>query len=189
MTPPAGFKVPPASTQTKAFPPDVRHRADVIAHLAEERGWRIGAELGTAEGKTAARVLIRCPDVTLITVDRWAADPKNEGPETWAEWPHGAHEAAARERLARFGRRARIIKADTERAAGMTENASLDFVFIDADHSFAGVLGDIMAWRPKLRPGGALMGHDAAWPGVRMAIDQMCPGYWIGPDDVWGIDV
>ena len=45
-------------------------------------------------------------------------------------------------------------------AATLFANASLDFVFIDADHSQASVQADIHAWRPKLRPGGILAGHD-----------------------------
>jgi SAM-dependent methyltransferase len=45
-------------------------------------------------------------------------------------------------------------------------DASLDFVFIDADHSYAAVARDIDAWRPKVKPGGWLSGHDfCQWVG------------------------
>ncbi len=43
-------------------------------------------------------------------------------------------------------------------AAAFYDDASLDLVYIDADH--ARVAEDITAWLPKLRPGGLLAGHD-----------------------------
>lgn len=37
---------------------------------------------------------------------------------------------------------------------------SLDFVFIDGDHSYSGVTNDIINWLPKLKPNGVIGGHD-----------------------------
>lgn len=45
-------------------------------------------------------------------------------------------------------------------AAGTIQDRSLDLVFIDADHSYQGVKGDLAAWVPKVRPGGWIGGHD-----------------------------
>ena len=45
-------------------------------------------------------------------------------------------------------------------AARVMRDSTFDLVFIDADHSYAATLGDIHAWRPKVRPGGILCGHD-----------------------------
>lgn len=189
MNKPAGFKIPAPRTPTKHFGPNVRHRAQVIASLALAHGWIAGAELGVAEGRTAQRILRSCPSLKLICVDLWAPQPGNTGPETWDDWPHGSHEAQAKGRLNPFGDRVQIIKALTVDAAQMVADSSLDFVFIDADHSESGVRRDVRAWRPKIKAGGMLMGHDAAWPGVWQAIDAECPGYWIGPNDVWGVQV
>ena len=53
----------------------------------------------------------------------------------------------------------------------------LDFVFIDADHSYDGCHADIEAWASKVRPGGLLCGHDydnvdfPQW-GVKRAVDE-----------------
>jgi cephalosporin hydroxylase len=33
-------------------------------------------------------------------------------------------------------------------------------VYLDADHSKAGVLADLKLWMPKVRPGGVIAGHD-----------------------------
>ena len=40
------------------------------------------------------------------------------------------------------------------------EDKSVDFVFIDADHRYESVKKDIVAWIPKIRPGGIIAGHD-----------------------------
>jgi predicted O-methyltransferase YrrM len=45
-------------------------------------------------------------------------------------------------------------------AAESWPEATVDMVFIDADHRFASVQEDIAAWLPKLRPGGTMAGHD-----------------------------
>ena len=45
-------------------------------------------------------------------------------------------------------------------------DASLDFCFIDANHEYGAVAADIDAWRPKVKPGGIIAGHDyCEWPG------------------------
>ena len=55
---------------------------------------------------------------------------------------------------------------------------SLDFVFIDASHEYENVKADIIAWLPKIKPGGVLAGHDyyvdgPDWkPGVKRAVNE-----------------
>jgi Methyltransferase domain len=45
-------------------------------------------------------------------------------------------------------------------AAENWPGATVDMVFIDADHRFASAQEDIAAWLKKLRPGGVMAGHD-----------------------------
>lgn len=60
----------------------------------------------------------------------------------------------------------RFLEMSSIAAAHLYDDASLDFVFIDADHSYYAVAQDIDAWRPKVRSGGLLAGHDFCnWPG------------------------
>jgi predicted O-methyltransferase YrrM len=60
-----------------------------------------------------------------------------------------------------------------EQAAAF-EDASLDYVMIDADHAYEAVAKDIAAWLPKIRPGGILAGHDYTpeIPGVCQAVTE-----------------
>lgn len=67
------------------------------------------------------------------------------------------------------------IKGVSWETAEKFDDASIDFVFIDADHAYESVKKDILAWFPKVRRGGILAGHDyvPSQPGVRRAVDEL----------------
>jgi hypothetical protein len=60
-----------------------------------------------------------------------------------------------------------------------------DMVFIDGSHEYPDVKRDILAWQSRLAPGGLLCGHDADWPGVRQAIDELLPGWQTAAGVIW----
>jgi len=65
------------------------------------------------------------------------------------------------------------------------EQASFDFIFLDAMHDYENVLADIRRWWPRVRPGGVMAGHDyrhADFPGVEKAFDEVFGA--AEPDDV-----
>ena len=69
------------------------------------------------------------------------------------------------------------IRPSVEAAASYPDGY-FDLVFIDASHVEADVRADITAWRPKVRGGGILSGHDYGWPdgshpGVKAAVDAL----------------
>ncbi len=67
------------------------------------------------------------------------------------------------------------IRMRSIEAAAKFKDQSLSFVFIDANHLYAGINADIKAWMPKVKPGGLLGGHDydvALWPDVKRAVDE-----------------
>jgi len=66
------------------------------------------------------------------------------------------------------------IKDTSVNASLMFEDNSLDFIFIDAGHSYSDVKADIEAWYPKLKPTGVFAGHDykSYWPGVVRAVNE-----------------
>jgi len=64
----------------------------------------------------------------------------------------------------------RVAVAESVAASERFDDGSLDWVFIDADHSYEAVVADIAAWAPKLRPGGLLSGHDYGRAGVTDAV-------------------
>jgi hypothetical protein len=60
-------------------------------------------------------------------------------------------------------------------APGFVEDNSLDWVYIDADHSYKACLADLAGWWPKVKSGGYVMGHDhhqKREPGVVAAVAE-----------------
>eukprot|EP00927_Polykrikos_kofoidii_P063417 TRINITY_DN58221_c0_g1_i1.p1 TRINITY_DN58221_c0_g1~~TRINITY_DN58221_c0_g1_i1.p1 ORF type:complete len:406 (-),score=69.25 TRINITY_DN58221_c0_g1_i1:112-1329(-) len=72
------------------------------------------------------------------------------------------HRSLCEERLEAEFRsgKAQIVHQDSVAAAKQIPNKSLDFVYLDARHDFAGVVADVNAWWPKVRVGGIFAGHD-----------------------------
>jgi glycosyltransferase involved in cell wall biosynthesis len=63
-------------------------------------------------------------------------------------------------------------------AAKLYADKSLDFVLIDADHSYEEVKKDILAWLPKIKNGGVIAGDDynpTSFPGVIKAVHEILP--------------
>ena len=56
--------------------------------------------------------------------------------------------------------RINVIKNYSKNASQYYDNCSLDFVFIDAHHTYESVKEDIDCWYPKIKIGGVLAGHD-----------------------------
>jgi hypothetical protein len=85
------------------------------------------------------------------------------------------------------------IRLSSLDAVNTYQNNSLDFVFIDASHDYENVKADILAWYPKVKPGGILAGHDynTGWKGVINAVNEFVTQhnyqmFACGKEDCWG---
>lgn len=83
---------------------------------------------------------------------------------------HGSLEPVARQHLAPVASAVRLHCQDALSAAAAHEDESLDFVFLDDNHTTAHVIAEMDAWWPKIKPGGVLAGHDIDWPSVSAAV-------------------
>jgi SAM-dependent methyltransferase len=156
-------------------------RWDVVAGLLANP--TAGAELGAHAGKFTEQMLAAFPRLLLFAVDTWAVTPGYE------HYDFPDIRRAFVRRTGKFGKRVKPLHMDTVSAALEVKDASLDFVFIDADHSYAGVAADIDAWRYKVKPGGILCGHDYGhprFPGVKQAVDERFT-VQTGDDHVWWV--
>jgi hypothetical protein len=158
-------------------PVDTRAR-EILSRLPE--GPKEGAEIGVFGGDLSER-LLRRPDLTLHLVDSWGDyEPSlTESGDYHADLTDDEQEgyyAKTKAAVSSFNGRAVIHRAKSLCAARKIPDG-LDFVFIDADHSYEGCSTDIAAWAPKLKPGGLLSGHDydntdyPQW-GVKRAVDE-----------------
>jgi uncharacterized Rossmann fold enzyme len=125
----------------------------------------IGAEIGVFAGDLSSR-LLACNGLILYMVDSWAGHGESYCGDS-GDWHAGLTQekqdeyyTLTKKRVAFAGDRARIIRKTSANAAQDIKDGSLDFVFIDADHSYEGCRNDINSWWSKVKPGGLLSGHD-----------------------------
>jgi predicted O-methyltransferase YrrM len=91
-------------------------------------------------------------------------------------------------RAAEFPDRARIFVGDSAEMAAKVPDTSLDFVFLDGDHTEYGFARDLLAWAPKVHMNGVVLGHDWNWPTVQRVLARHCPNWEDFGDLVWSCD-
>jgi len=161
-----------------------QRRREYLSRLARKYGWTRGAEVGVLVGWTFFYLLDTIPGLMMYAVDSWEDESGSD------IYPHQAeNKAEFCERVSSYSGRAIKLDMASLQAAEGVPDGSLDFVFLDADHSYEGCKSDILAWLPKLKPDGWITGHDYnRYPGVRKAVDEV-----LGPvicaaddtDEVW----
>jgi predicted O-methyltransferase YrrM len=76
-----------------------------------------------------------------------------------------------------------VLRMTSAEACGRFDDASLDWVFIDGDHTFEQVHEDISCWLPKVKPGGLVSGHDYPYGPIKKAVDMhVRPNIW---ETIW----
>lgn len=66
------------------------------------------------------------------------------------------------------------IRAESSEAAAHFADGTVDFVFIDANHTAEFVRRDVLAWLPKVKKGGIIAGHDYNPPHeVKQVVDEI----------------
>lgn len=154
----------------------------ILPHYLNAKGLTgKGVEVGVAEG-LFSECILKTWHGFLYCVDAWADLPGYE-----ESYPQDANYQSATERLAPYWEHCELLRMTSLQAARAFEDESLDFVYLDADHTYSGVLADLEAWYPKLVKGGLFCGDDyGAWPitavefkpgvqhlfGVKKAVDE-----------------
>jgi hypothetical protein len=136
-------------------------------------------EVGVAEGNYS-RDFLRFWPGSYWMVDLWrhidGYDDVMNGPDD----EHKERHRLAMEVAQHYPGRCAVLRMDTVAASQQFADGSLDFVYIDADHSYEGCKRDILAWAPKVRSRGILAGHDyynsPPMFEVRKAVAEVCGG-------------
>lgn len=130
-----------------------------LVQLVRDLQPRTVIEIGTMTGGTlAAWCACAAQDATIISIDlpggRWGGEQVPPG-----------HEQHLR-MLAQPGQTLHLIRGDShdpatrQQVLDIIDPATLDFLFIDGDHTHEGVTRDWQDYTPFVRPGGLVALHD-----------------------------
>lgn len=120
----------------------------------KELGFKRGVEVGVFRGENMARFCEAGLD--MIGIDPWTDEDMN----TIREHKEPAEATYQRtiEKLKPY--KYELIRKTSQEAVKDFPDNSLDFVYIDSNHSFGHVAMDLMIWLEKVRKGGIISGHD-----------------------------
>ena len=126
---------------------------DDFAKFLFENGYKVGVEIGVNKGEYG---------ITLCK-----AGFKMYGVDCWEDYPGyqriGKYKSHHGEALANLkGYDYTIIKKFSMDALADFKDESLDFVYIDSNHTLPYVCMDIFGWERKIKRGGIISGHDYA---------------------------
>ena len=160
---------------------DVKHRVQLPTLLNDMNLNGLGVEIGVKKGIYSYHLLQNSELKMLFSVDPWENqisyiynDISNPGQPKYDQYY-----IETVKRLMYFGKRSVILKMFSEDAVNLFKDRSLDFVYIDANHSYKACKKDIEIWWPKVKIGGIFAGHDyldGKLPegdfGVKSAVDE-----------------
>lgn len=140
-------------------------RQHFISDIIKHNDLKYGAEIGVRFGQTLFHVLTENSDLFMYAVDKDITQ--------------------FNEQATRYKKQLSIHQVDSRDTPDFIEDASLDFFFIDASHTYKNVKKDLIAWIPKLKNTGWMIGHDINYPSVEQAVIEVVGSYEVGPDNVW----
>ena len=155
---------------------------DYFPHILNaKRLFGQGVEIGTQRGGYSEMMLRTWKGARLYSIDPWRefssevyVDVANISQED-----HDKYYEETVNRLKQFGLRSSILRKTSQEAAEDFNDGQLDFVYIDAQHSYEAAKADIELWYPKVKNRGVLAGHDyldghvaEGIFGVKSAVDE-----------------
>jgi len=143
-----------------------------LTEIFRELDFKVGAEIGTATGYYAKWIGIKVKNPKLFLIDPYKSyDGYVEHFLKDSQKVFDDRYKKAKERLAKFN--CEFVKKSSMEALEDFNDNSLDFVFIDGNHTFEYVVNDIAEWSKKVKPGGIISGHDYSnyMRGVKTAVD------------------
>ena len=147
---------------------------DFYSKVIEKYQLKTIVELGVAFGGHAESILKNTSIHKLYGIDPYEHMPDYEDPMNLPQEEFEELYNFTLKRLSSFGDRYVHIRKFSKDAVDIIP-ATIDSIYIDADHSYAGVWNDLCTWFPKVRVGGIIAGHDYGhpnFPGVKQAINE-----------------
>lgn len=136
-------------------------RISILEHCDAVFPFGIGVEIGVAGGHFTKQIIATWKSIEkLHIVDPWKHF--EEGYSDDCNLSTEVQEARYRQILEDFAKepKVNVIRKMSLDAAEDFIGLTVDFVYLDANHSENAVFDDLCAWWPKLKHGGIISGHD-----------------------------
>ena len=136
----------------------------------KDRDNLVGAEIGIGKGHHASFFLSELNIDFVFLIDPYAVYKDERmmvGLEKIREW-----EKEAYINLDKYKHKIKWIKEKSADAIKLIADNSLDFAYIDANHTHKSVAEDISLYYPKVKKGGLFSGHDYDYKSVKKAVDE-----------------
>jgi len=136
----------------------------------------VGCWLGKSTAYGASRIREAGRSILFYAVDTWEGSPNEPEMVEAVAQAGGSVFELFRRNMEEAGvvEVVRPLRMPSVSAARLFADGCLDFVFIDADHRCEAVQAYIAAWRPKIKAGGTLAGHDwNTYGSVQQAVTAM----------------
>ena len=150
----------------------------------------VGLEIGVWRGDNAGYLLQNCNNISkLYGIDPYL--PYQDWNRFITKEDIDPIKNAAVENLKMFGDRFELIETTATAAVNRFKDNSLDFIFIDGNHSFETCHQDLCNYYDKVKPGGIFAGHDYTLQGVNNALfkfrkeKKITGNFKVIPIDVW----
>lgn len=127
-----------------------------LPELFVELGYKVGVEVGVYKGAFTEKFCKA--GLTMYAIDPWlgyAGAGRTQQDQARQDFLYGHTK-----RTLNPYKNCTIIRAPSMVALQQIQDESLDFVYIDGDHSFRHIAEDLVEWSKKVRSGGAVSGHD-----------------------------
>ena len=137
------------------------NRTELWANLLSHLNCRTVCEVGVWKGEFAQTMLQNVEAIEGYTlIDPWRNLPNWNKPANRSDDVFDEIRAEALERVSPYQSKVREIRETTTKARHMIDDASLDFVYIDGDHTLRGITLDLVSMHPKVRAQGFIGGDD-----------------------------
>ena len=161
---------------------------DLVTHLFQQQETIVGLEIGVASGWTMHHFLQNLPNLQLTGIDPYIG--YMDGNIKIAQEMLDAQYLAAQDNISDFAPRGKILRGYSQDFVNLFEDKSLDYIFIDGDHSYEGALRDCELFFPKIKSNGIFAGHDWSFDGVQKAVNEFkdqngSPNIRLVAADVW----
>lgn len=166
----------------------------IIPEIINSKKYKVGAEIGVAHGGHSLTILETTKVKKLYCIDPYKHQDNYNDPMNLSQKDFDQLFSKTQNRLKSHKKRVEFIRKFSAEASESVKD-TLDFIYIDGDHSYEGVKSDIENWYRKIRVGGTISGHDYGhvnFPGVKKAVDSYFKrfNYKINVEDggVWWVE-